>query len=71
MALSEGRIHTAVVLQGGGALGAYGGALVTTPWKATSTYDTTPLRRTLAEMLDLDLTVQHVVASGSLPRGSP
>ena len=54
MALSEGRIHTAVVLQGGGALGAYGGALVTTPWKATSTYDTTPLRRTLAEMLDLD-----------------
>ncbi|WP_448619159.1 patatin-like phospholipase family protein [Geodermatophilus sp. URMC 65] len=184
MAFSDGRIHTAVVLQGGGALGAYecgvlkalyeqrpgfeplavagisigavtaavlGGAdgdpvaalerlwceeftvsapwplgrflpaverslavlanpgiyrpnaaLVTTPWKATSIYDTTPLRRTLAEMLDLErlnratpqvivgaldvgsgemeyfdrhrpggLTVEHVVASGSLPPGFP
>ncbi|MBB3084069.1 patatin-like phospholipase family protein [Geodermatophilus sabuli] len=184
MALSDGRIHTAVVLQGGGALGAYecgvltalyeqrhgfeplavsgisigavtaavlGGtdgdpiaaleglwceeftvsapwplgrllpaverslaavanpgiyrpnpALFTTPWKATSICDTTPLRRTLAEILDLQrlnretpqvilgaldvgsgemeyfdrhrpggLTVDHVVASGSLPPGFP
>jgi hypothetical protein len=70
MALCEGRIHTAVVLQGGGALGAYEGAL-NDAVEGDEHLRHDPLRRTLAEMLDLDLTVEHVVASGSLPRGSP
>jgi len=72
------------------------------PWAATSVYDTAPLRRTLAELVDLDtlnsggtrvivgavgvgtaemtyfdnrrpgrLTLDHVVASGSLPPSFP
>lgn len=77
-------------------------ALFTTPWTATSLYDTAPLRRILTEFVDPDklngeepqaivgatnvgtgemeffdrhcpggLTLDHVIASGSLPPGFP
>jgi NTE family protein len=76
--------------------------LLTAPWQATSIYDPAPLRRTLAELVDLEklngsgplvavgavdvgtgcmeyfdrrrdggLTLDHVIASGSLPPGFP